>query len=148
MVWRKELPPLIVDTFIQQMNQLTDNRQVDYEWWPATAIRQKDINLLILDWTLIILNWKRTESKTQNYFPFYWTGNRFYYYYYYFQVKTKHFYYDKSEIKLPFKTRKKGKINMFMAGNCCSLCRYASRLDQKLLGASSWMNWIVNEHGC
>ena len=30
MVWRKELPPLIVDTFIQQMNQLTDNRQVDY----------------------------------------------------------------------------------------------------------------------
>ena len=76
MVWRKELPPLIVDTFRQQMNQLTDNRQVDYVWWPTTAIRQNDINLLILDWTLIILNWKWSESKTQNYFLFHWTGNR------------------------------------------------------------------------
>ena len=43
---------------------LTDNRQVDYVWWPTSAIRQNDINLLILDWTLIILNWKRSESKT------------------------------------------------------------------------------------
>ena len=31
-----------------------------------------------------------------------------------------------------------------MAGNFRSLCCYASRLDQRLLGASSWMNWIVN----
>ena len=29
--------------------------------------------------------------------------------------------------------KKKSKINMFMAGNCRSLCRYASRLDQRLL---------------
>ena len=27
-------------------------------WWPITAIRQKHINLLILDRTLIILYWK------------------------------------------------------------------------------------------
>ena len=27
-------------------------------WWPTTAIRQNDINLLILDSTLIILYWK------------------------------------------------------------------------------------------
>ena len=36
---------------------------------------------------------------------------------------------------------------MFMARNCRSRCRYASRLDQRLLGASSWMNWIVNGLG-
>ena len=34
-----------------------------------------------------------------------------------------------------------------MAGNFRSLCCYASRLDQRLLGASSWMNWIVNGLG-
>ena len=28
---------------------------------------------------------------------------------------------------------RKSKINMFMAGNCRSLCRYTSRLDQRLL---------------
>ena len=37
-------------------------------WWPSTAIRQNDINLLILDWTLIILNLKWSKSKTKNYF--------------------------------------------------------------------------------
>ena len=37
-------------------------------WWPTTAIRQNDINLLILDWTLIILNLKWSKSKTKNYF--------------------------------------------------------------------------------
>ena len=30
-------------------------------------------------------------------------------------------------------SKKKSKINMFMAGNCRSLSRYASRLDQRLL---------------
>ena len=48
-----------------------------YVWWPTSAIRQNDKNLLILDWTLIILNWKWSESKTQNYFLFHRTGKRF-----------------------------------------------------------------------
>ena len=87
MVHRKELPPLLIRLYSNWI--LTDNRQVDYVWWPTTAIRQNNINLLILDWTLIILNWKRSESKTQNYFLFPWTGNRLFFYYYYFQVKTK-----------------------------------------------------------
>ena len=42
------------------------------------------------------------------------------------------------------RSKQKSKINMFMTGKCRSLCHYASRLDQRLLGASSWMNWIVN----
>ena len=37
---------------------------------PTTAIRQNDINLWILDWTLIILNWKWSESKRQIIFFF------------------------------------------------------------------------------
>ena len=37
-------------------------------WWTTIAIRQNDINLLILDWNLIILNWKWNESKTKNNF--------------------------------------------------------------------------------
>ena len=57
---------------------LTDNRQVGYVWWLTTAIRQNGISLLIFNWTLIILNWKRSESKTQNYFLFHWTWNRFF----------------------------------------------------------------------
>ena len=44
-------------------------------WWPTTAIRQDDINFLILDWTYFALKIKR-KYKTSNYFVFHWTGNR------------------------------------------------------------------------
>ena len=60
-----------------------------YLWWPTTAIRKNDINLLMLDWTLIILNWKWSETKKlKTYFLFHWTGNRLIFFY--FQLKTKH----------------------------------------------------------
>ena len=107
-----------------------------YLWWPTTAIRKNDINLLILDWTLIILKWKWSETKKlKTYFLFHWTGNRLIFFY--FQLKTKHFYYEmKIKVKIEIKAdwskinmftagnchskQKKRKINMFMAGNCHS----------------------------
>ena len=108
------------------------------------------------------MNWKWSESKTQNYFLFHWTGNRF-------SKQNKTFLSwnenkNKSEIKAEVKLicsrpgtaiqnkkkvklicswprttiqNRKSKINMFMARNCRSLCRYASRLDERLLYSGS-----------
>ena len=116
-----------------------------YVWWPTSAIRQNVKNLLILDGTLIILNWKWSESKTQNYFLFHRTGNRFAKQNKTFLSRNENK--NKSEIKADVKLRcswpwttirnRKSKINMFMARNCRSLCRYASRLDERLLYSGS-----------
>ena len=130
--------------------------------------------MLILDWTLIILNWKWSEIKTKNYFIeleidlFFWFSTQNKTFLLWNENKNKwnkcrskinmltagNCHYKKKKKKEEVKLicswpgtviqNRKCKISMFMAGNCRSLCRYASRLDQRFLSATAleFGDWI------